>query len=147
MFCLSAVRSYAQQQFSGEFRNLIFTEFAAEIEKKSDYRFFYDPQGIDTLKIDAAYVNKSIEAILDQLFLGTSYRYAVDANLYIYITNQTILLTELPAYFFTGGPSVDDTKGKQVDNTRFEEAEKVKIEKLPLRDDRPEVTRHPISGS
>ena len=130
--CLSISKAQGQQTnlFTIELQNQPFTRLASEIEQKSDYKFFFNPASVDSLMVTVSAVNQSAEEILSEVFKNTEYRYALDANQYIYITIQDIILTELPSDFYDRTGISSDTLPRQTDDKRFEDAEKIKVEKL-----------------
>lgn len=132
MIVLMTIQSYSQEKslISGDYTGISFTQFATDIEKKSDYQFFFNPSWIDSLNVTISIRNKPIEEILEKIFLGTIYHYAIDQNQYVYITQREAILTDLSEEFFYGGGSGPDSVRKNIDNSRFENATKAKVDKL-----------------
>lgn len=81
------------------------TEIFKEIEKQSDYRFFYNDAQLDTkkqLKINV--FDSSIEDVLKQIFDGTNISYKIVDHSYIVLTNKN----------FKGSTQTPNQKGKQI---------------------------------
>ena len=65
------------------------TDIFKEIEKQSDYHFFYNDEQIDTDKqVKINVFSSSIEDVLKQLFKGTNITYKVVDRSYIVLTNK-----------------------------------------------------------
>lgn len=131
LFCNTWTRSWSQveTQFSGEFRNMTFLQFADELEKKSNLRFFFNPAWVDSLQVNINVSNKTLPEILDEIFTDTELKYAITQTYQIYITLGVPVVTELPIDFFDTGLSGDSTR-KKFDYSRYEETEKAKTEKV-----------------
>lgn len=82
MFCFlmqvsASVYSQATK-FSFNFQNKQIMDILKEIEEESDFRFFYQREQVDvTRKVDLTVTNRSVEAILDELFKGQGVSYKV----------------------------------------------------------------------
>ena len=128
---LISLRTDAQteKRFSGEFSNLKFPQFVNEIERQSDYRFYFNPVWVDTLIVNVRVSNKTISQLLDDILADTEFKYAVTENHHIYITQREPLITELPIDFFDSSLSRDSTR-RRLEYARYEETEKAQVEKL-----------------
>jgi hypothetical protein len=120
-----------EKSISGEYSNQTFNNFVTSLEQKTDYKFFFNPSQTDSITITISFSNKTIDAVLDEVFRNSDYRYSIDANHYIYITLREPVLTELPSNFFSG-INLSDSISLKRENSRFEEAEKIKVEKLTI---------------
>lgn len=129
--CLSATKLQAQteQRFSIQFNNVKFQQFVDEIEKQSDYRFYFNPTWVDSLVVNARVSNKTISQILEDVFADTEFKFAIADNHRIYITLREPLITELPIDFFDSSLARDSSRRK-LEYARYEEMQKVKTEKL-----------------
>ncbi len=98
---------------SGQFTDITFGQFVNEIEARTDYRFFYNPREVDSLRVRLQVTNKPLPAILNQVFEGTSLRYAIDGRNRVFITVDQPIRTDLPIGFFERGQpaAADDTAG------------------------------------
>ena len=120
-----------EKTISGEYSNQLFSNFITTLEQNTDYKFFFDPVQTDSLTVTISFSNKTISEVLDEVFRNSVFRYAIDANHYVYVTIREPILTELPSNFFSG-ENLSDSVIQKKENARFEEAEKVKVEKLTI---------------
>lgn len=114
---------------SAEFKNLKFEEFVSQIEKSTDYRFYYNKIWTDSLTVNLSVLRKTVPEILDEIFLGTELKHALDNNHYIYVSLGQSMAIELPIDFFGEG----ELKGQRTnaqEYTIYEEVDKAKEEKL-----------------
>ena len=133
MIILGITSSYSWSQtetrVSGEFKNVTFTQFIEELEKKSDYRFFFNPVWVDSLVITIIVSDKTISEILDEVLIDAELKYAITQAHQVYITLKAPVATELPIDFFDNSVASGDSLKKNYDYSRFEEDEKAKTEK------------------
>src|SRR5688572_21440864 len=101
-----------ESRVTGNFSNLSFEKFVAEIEAKTNFHFYFNPQFTDTLAITASPQNQPIEELLNQVLTGTDLHYVIDSDRNIYITREREILADLPDDFF--GTGVSQQSGKQV---------------------------------
>src|SRR5580765_311298 len=118
LYCLFALlffsisnNTFGQQRkvISGNFSNLSFTEFVSLVETQTDYHFYYDPLYTDSLTVNITVENKMVNKVLDEVFSGTNFHYAIDQNRNIYITHLRKILTQLPAGFFGNDGTIQET--------------------------------------
>jgi TonB-linked SusC/RagA family outer membrane protein len=95
-FCLYANTGYAQDtRIRIHLENASLTDVFREIEKQSDYRFFYNTAVISPgMKFDLNADNESVSALLNDLFQGTDINYRMVEN-YIVITSKDDSMGEL----------------------------------------------------
>lgn len=88
-FCLQANNTYSQNATVNlNLENVSLTDVFREIEKQSDYRFFFNSTVLNAVKKQNVKTGeKSITAILDQLFEGTDIGYKL-IDRYIVITSK-----------------------------------------------------------
>lgn len=86
-FCLPANNSYSQnKKVSLDMQNSSITDIFREIENRTDYRFFYNKNHIDTEKRVSVNINeKEVSTILDKLLSSENVSYTM-VNNYIVIT-------------------------------------------------------------
>ncbi|MEX2232301.1 MAG: TonB-dependent receptor [Cyclobacteriaceae bacterium] len=77
-----------------------FDDVVETIEKQSPYRFFYDKRWTDSLSVNIRAERKAIGEILEEIFRGTVFHFAVDPDYSIFITRERQILAELPPGFF-----------------------------------------------
>ncbi|WP_080057680.1 TonB-dependent receptor [Spirosoma aerolatum] len=107
---VALAQSLPEKPISGDFSNLRFDAFVERIEMQTPYRFFYNPAEVDSFLVDIRVENKPVRTILQQVFNGSRYNYAIDAQQRVYVTVDRVIRTDLPIGFFRGGaPSGSDT--------------------------------------
>jgi hypothetical protein len=99
----SRAQSPADKPVSGTFGQVRFEQFAQAIEAQTSYRFFFNAAELDSLIVTLKVENEPVRSVLQQLFNGTKYQYAIDNQQRVYITIDRIIRTELPIGFFRGG--------------------------------------------
>jgi hypothetical protein len=131
VFSLSTLSLLAQDDkaISAEFKNLKFEEFVNQIEKSTDYHFYYNKIWTDSLTVNLSVLRKTVPEILDEIFLGTDLRHAIDHNHYIYVSLGQSMAIELPIDFFGEG-DLNGQRTNTLEYTIYEEVDKAKEEKL-----------------
>jgi hypothetical protein len=77
-----------------------FSEFVRQVETQTGYYFYYDAQKFDSLALDLDVSNQSVREVLDQVFRGSEFAYAVDDANRIYITSGPRIVTQLQPGLF-----------------------------------------------
>ena len=114
-----------ESRVSGTFNNLSFEKFAAEIESKTNYHFYFNPRFTDSLTVNASPQNQPIEELLNQVLAGTDLHYVIDGDHNIYITREREILADLPDDFFgTGVAQQTEKKATGFDYSLYEKREK-----------------------
>jgi TonB-linked SusC/RagA family outer membrane protein len=87
--CLQANVTYSQNtKVNLDLENATFTDIFREIEKQSDYRFFYNNTVLNaTVKLNLRTGEKELSGVLDQLFDNTNMSYQL-VDKYIVITHK-----------------------------------------------------------
>jgi len=67
-------------------KNVSIPEFANQIEAKSSYRVFYNPDIFDRVYISFNSTNKSIRSILTSVFEGSDIYFSIDLDNHIFLT-------------------------------------------------------------
>src|SRR3569832_1460569 len=65
-----------------------------ELEKQTNYRFYYDTTDLDTSMVDISARQLPFTKVLDQLFTEKDLSYTVDKNRYVYISRGEPIHTE-----------------------------------------------------
>ncbi|HEY1024191.1 MAG TPA: TonB-dependent receptor [Sphingobacteriaceae bacterium] len=97
---------------TGTFNDISFDEFIEQLEKKTDYNFYYDPAGFDSLRVNISVNDKPLQEVFERLFKNTGYYWAIDQNR-IFFTKGRKIDTSLPVHLFPAakpaetGPGVD----------------------------------------
>ena len=114
----------AQQQptFKDNYKGLTFDQLVTEIEKQSDYHFFYRTEWFDSLTVQFNTASKSVPEILTELFSNTALHFTIAPNHYIYITSERGILAELPPGMF--GTEIVRERKTTFDYSDFEKKEK-----------------------
>jgi hypothetical protein len=123
------VTAQTEKRFSGDYSNIKFTRFVSDIEKQSDYRFYFNPVWVDSLIVNIRVSNKTIAQILDVVLGDTQFKYAITETNKIFITQGEPLITALPVDFFDSSLARDSTR-KKMEYSRYEETEKALAEKI-----------------
>src|SRR5688572_22159065 len=121
---LSYVCLAQESKITGTFSNLSLEKFVKEIESKTNYHFYFNPQFSDSLSITASPQNQSIEELLNQVLAGTDLRYVIDSDHNIYISFEREILADLPDDFFGTGTSQPGSQAPAFDYTLYEKREK-----------------------
>ena len=85
---LCTIDSFGQKDtiFSFNLKNVSIPEFANQIEAKSPYRVFYNPDIFDRVYISFNSTNKSIRSILTSVFEGSDIYFSIDLDNHIFLT-------------------------------------------------------------
>src|SRR6188768_4039123 len=86
---------------SGDFTSSTFDQLVTKIEAQTKFHFFYNHSWTDSLKININASAVPVPKLLEDVFAGTNFFFAID-NDNIYITLGRPILTELPTGFFNG---------------------------------------------
>lgn len=98
---MTSTFSNAQQELvSGKFNNITLPDFIEQVEQQTDYHFYFDSSLIDSIRITYDAEKVPLKKILDDVFVNTSYQYAVDPLRHIFILKNKQLRTELASHFF-----------------------------------------------
>ncbi len=102
LFLASGASVSAQTQDS----TLLFSKWVNETEASTSYRFYFDPDQMDSLRVISP--SASMPDALNELFGGTSYYYYVDSLQHVYITFERPLRPTLADNYFQQDESSDD---------------------------------------
>lgn len=96
----SLAHGQRKPRITGNFMSMHFGEVMLAIETQTPYRFFYEKNSADTLDVNFRADANTLETILDNVFTGTTYHYAIDPANRVFITHDRMILTSLPPGFF-----------------------------------------------
>ena len=116
---LSAQRN---DNIKGTFTGMSFPEFVDAVEKQTPFRFFYDKQVMDTVRVNGITGPKELSVMLEEILGNTNLHYAIDPHKHVYITRERPILAELPPGFF--GESTAQRRTTDFDLTHYEKKEK-----------------------
>ncbi|GGM75875.1 TonB-dependent receptor [Dyadobacter beijingensis] len=77
-----------------------FDQFVKQVEAQTGYYFYYDASRFDSLTLDLNVNNLSLREVLDQVFRGSEFEYAIDGQKHIYITQGQKIITQLTPGLF-----------------------------------------------
>lgn len=78
-----------------------FEDFVQAIESQSDYHFYFQDKKLDSIAIAISVSNAHLPSVLDQVFKGSIWKYAIN-NSSVYISRYQSLALNLPEGFFSG---------------------------------------------
>jgi len=96
-FTLLTVKAFPQEgeiKVSGDFKGMPFDRFAETISKENNIRFFYKPTWTEGITIKNDYRDKSLEAVLDETFVGSGLYFITDRG-YVIITKGYAIKSRL----------------------------------------------------
>ena len=95
---------YAQKNtpaaVTGDFKDMPIGAFLIQLEKQTNYRFFYDTLLFDSAKVDISVKDQPLLKVLELAFKNTGLSYAVDEQKNVFITKGIAVQTVLPPGFF-----------------------------------------------
>ncbi|SDF21648.1 Outer membrane receptor proteins, mostly Fe transport [Dyadobacter soli] len=77
-----------------------FDQFVKQVEAQTGHYFYYDATRFDSLTLDLNVNNLSLREVLDQVFKGSEFEYAIDSQKRIYITQGQKIITQLTPGLF-----------------------------------------------
>ncbi len=120
----SLIANAQDTRISATFDSASLQEFAEEIESKTKYHFYFNPQYSDSISITASPTNQRLDELMNQVFAGTDFHFVIDADHNIYVTYERQILIELPDDFFGSGTSQPGRQPVAFDYTLYEKREK-----------------------
>ncbi len=109
------------KSISGNYNAVPFEQFISELERQTDYHFYYNPQWTDTLLISFQGNDVPIDKALNQALTSTSLFFTIsDKNIFLTVNRK--IYAALPADFFSEGSVAAPT----FDYSAFERNEKEK---------------------
>ena len=82
-----------------------FNDFVKDVEKQTDYFFYYDAARFDSLTIDLEVKDQTIRNVLEQVFRGSDFTYAIDGYKRVYITEGQRIITQFQPGLFNPNSS------------------------------------------
>lgn len=99
LFLFTSLHAQHKHLLSGDFSDVTFDQLVFNIEQQTDYRFYYNPLQTDTLRINLTTREQSLEDVLNGIFEGLDFHFAIDSDKRVFITHERPILTELPSGF------------------------------------------------
>lgn len=85
-----------------------FSDFIRLLESQTDYYFYYDPARFDSLSLDLDVADLTFTEVLDVVFKGSEFEYAVDKNKRVFITEGQAVITRLSKNLFNPNAPQDE---------------------------------------
>ncbi len=102
-----------QNSFTGSYNNATIAQLVQDLEAKSPYHFYYQPEQTDSFRINISFKDATLQNVLGQAFANTAFHYAIDEDKNVYITKDIEIKTELPLNFFAKGKEVSSDTMQQ----------------------------------
>ena len=77
-----------------------FNDFVKQVESQTGYYFYYDATRFDSLTLDLNVKDLTIREVLDQVFRGSEFEYAIDDQKRVYVTQGQRIITQLQPGLF-----------------------------------------------
>jgi hypothetical protein len=90
IICCSLFFSFAGQ---AQQKTNAFDSLVQVIEKRTDYRFYYDRRQTSVLEVDSSYDLQRIELVLKSILNGTGLNFSIDERKRVFISQGPSLLT------------------------------------------------------
>src|ERR1700741_3784791 len=112
-FCFTCsytkVMAQDETRISVNVTDVSFIRFAEEIEKVSNYHFYFDPVEVDSLRITIKADKETLGNIMQLVLQNSGLQYSVDGEGKVYITKKYKIQTALPPGFFDRKKNTKDT--------------------------------------
>ena len=108
-FLLAGITLNAQlnQKITDSFVNVSLQDFFERLEKKTPYKFYYDPAQLKSFYLSLEVKDLTITQVLQEAFKATDLRFSIDnSTKSIFITLKFLIETELPAGYFKTADSL-----------------------------------------
>ncbi|MCF2445605.1 TonB-dependent receptor [Dyadobacter sp. CY345] len=97
---LSWGQSVTEPRISMRLDSARFNDFVKDVERQTGYFFYYDAARFDSLTIDLEVKDQTIRTVLEQVFRGSDFTYAIDAYKRVYITEGQKIITQFQPGLF-----------------------------------------------
>ncbi len=108
---------------NGEFTNLTFSQFAKRVERNTYYRFYFDPKQTDSVTVVLDVRNEHLEGVLNKIFAGTNFHYAIDAGHRVFVVKAVQIQTGL----LTTGAQTDTRNQLRAEDWEQDQKEKTRL--------------------
>lgn len=71
------------------------SDLVASVEAQSTFHFYFKESDFDSLLVTVSAEKKSLGFILDEVFRNTTYHYAIDPRLNVFLTKDVVITTQL----------------------------------------------------
>ena len=123
-------QAWSQQLITGDYTNEPFADFAKQIEKETDYKFYYNPEWTDSIFVNLRVKDKTLDVVLNIVFHDTDLRFIIDPAHDVVITKGQQLMADLPEGFFDVG--TEKPEGFDAAMLSYGQEEETKTLKTPI---------------
>jgi hypothetical protein len=99
LFGLTSLIAQEEEKLSLTIQNSSIQQAFEQIEQKTDYRFYFAEEWLDSIPINKTYHNLSVEEILDDLFTDTNINFFISWDDRIILTQNNSIFGTLPKGF------------------------------------------------
>ncbi|MDP4149478.1 MAG: TonB-dependent receptor [Bacteroidota bacterium] len=99
-FTRSSAQEKTTRLITGDFQGWDFDAFVRMAEASTPYRFYYNSAQLDSVCIYLHVGEQPLEKVLDQIFAGTAFHYAIVDQRDVFVSKGLTIRTELPPGFF-----------------------------------------------
>ena len=101
---LSELRAQNAPLISEKFINTPFSSFIRELEGKLSCQFYYDSKELDSIKINAEFIDKDLEGVLHQVFDPISVHFIFNSDRQIVLSKRQYFQLIYPQGYFLNEP-------------------------------------------
>ena len=99
LFSLALSAGEGEIYFSGDYNQVSFKLFAADIESKTGARFKFKTEWVEDIYVTAHGTNLKLSQILSESFSGKGLHFYFDSDNNVFILKGNSLVTSLPDHF------------------------------------------------
>ncbi|PWT72979.1 MAG: TonB-dependent receptor [Bacteroidetes bacterium] len=99
LLCVVSVNGQEKERISGEFTDLRFDQFVAQVESQCNFHFFYDSSELDSFRVNVTARNLTVSELLLKVFHNSGFYYSIDSLGYI-VVNKRPVRAEIVSNFF-----------------------------------------------
>lgn len=84
---------------TGSYQNVSFENFRADVQRQTGLQFFYVRASLDSFRVNLEANQLEVHRVLEQIFAGTEFRFAIDNQQHVYIIKGKEIQSKLPSGF------------------------------------------------
>jgi hypothetical protein len=96
----STAQTVPEQKITMRLDSARFNDFVKQVESQTGYYFYYDATRFDSLTLDLNVRNLTIREVLDQVFRGSEFEYAIDDQKRVFVSQGQRIITQLQPGLF-----------------------------------------------
>jgi hypothetical protein len=96
----STAQTVPEQKITMRLDSARFNDFVKQVESQTGYYFYYDATRFDSLTLDLNVSNLTIREVLDQVFRGSEFEYAIDDQKRVFVSQGQRIITQLQPGLF-----------------------------------------------